>query len=247
MFVSNAEEASMNTNAASYDPRRAFIALKKLFHDPDDLPQVFTVVEAMSGHNGDRMLARLRSSEGGARLVDTRADIVPLLRDREALRRYPERSLARAYLAFLESENISAEGIIDASDKGRSGDAPAGEVQWLHDRLRDTHDLWHAVTGYKGDVLGESALLGFIFAQTRNLGVALVFALGLLKIGRDSAARDLMIDGFRRGRRAAWLPAVEWETLLALPVDQVRALLGVGAPPSYVPVRSAALRARAAA
>lgn len=45
-------------------------------------------------------------------------------------------------------------------------------------RMRDTHDLWHVLTGYSGDVLGETALLGFIFAQTGNPGVALIIALG---------------------------------------------------------------------
>jgi ubiquinone biosynthesis protein COQ4 len=237
----------MSTTTASMDPRRAFTALAKLLRDPDDLPQVFTVIEAMSGKNGERMLARLRTSESGARMLATRADIVPLLRDRPALRRYPDGSLARAYLAFLESENISAEGIIDASNKGRTTTAPTAELDWLHARLRDTHDLWHAVTGYQGDVLGESALLGFILAQTKNPGIALIFALGVIQTGRDAAARSLMIDGFRRGRRASWLPAVEWEAMLALPVEEVRARLGVDAPPQYVPVRSAELRAARAA
>ena len=52
---------------------------------------------------------------------------------------------------------------------------------------------------------------------------------------------------FRRGRRASWLIDLEWEALLALPVEEVRARLGVDAPPVYTPVRSADLRARAMA
>jgi ubiquinone biosynthesis protein COQ4 len=41
------------------------------------------------------------------------------------------------------------------------------------------------------------------------------------------------------------LADTDWEALLALPVDEVRARLGVGAPPVYTPRRSAELHAQA--
>ena len=50
-----------------------------------------------------------------------------------------------------------------------------------------------------------------------------------------TAAADLGIGG----RRAAWLPAQDWEALLGRPLDEVRAQLGLGEPPRYEPVRSA--------
>ena len=51
-------------------------------------------------------------------------------------------------------------------------------------------------------------------------------------------------DGFRRGRSAKWLPAQDWEALLPLPLEDVRARLGLGAPPVYTPVRTTQLRAQ---
>jgi ubiquinone biosynthesis protein COQ4 len=231
-----------------FSPRRAVSALAALVRDPDDLPQVFTVIQALSGRTPQRMLRRLAASASGARLLADRPDIVPLLADRAALGRLPDGSLGRAYLAFVESENITAEGIIAASQRGLVPDGAATPaVIYLHQRMRDTHDLWHALTGYRGDVLGEAALLAFLLAQTGNPGIGLIVGVGLWKTGRDTQARRLIVDGYRRGRRAAWLPAVEWEALLARPLDEVRARLGVGDPPVYTPVRSAELRARAAA
>jgi ubiquinone biosynthesis protein COQ4 len=113
--------------------------------------------------------------------------------------------------------------------------------------MRDTHDLWHAATGYSGDVLGETALLAFIFAQTWNPGIAFILAIGLSKTiafpSGGSMARNTILDGFRRGLRAAWLPAQEWEVLLALPVGEVRRRLSLGAPPVYTEIRSAQLKA----
>ena len=51
------------------------------------------------------------------------------------------------------------------------------------------------------------------------------------------------VQSFRRGQKSEWLPAVDWESLLPLPLEDVRARLKVGSPPEYVPVRTDQLRA----
>lgn len=230
-----------------FAPHRALRAARVLANDPDDLPQVFTIIESLSGDSLDRIARRMRRSETGRRVLATRPDVVGLLADRAALARLPEGSLGRAYLAFVLRENISAEGIRAAATKGMEhvSELPA-PLDFVHQRMRDTHDLWHAVTGYSGDVLGETALLAFTFAQTWNPGIALVLAIGLAKTiggehGKD--ARKTILEGFRRGREAAWLPGQEWESMLALPVDEVRRRLRVDAPPVYTEIRSWELKA----
>jgi ubiquinone biosynthesis protein COQ4 len=238
----------MSSSLGTFSPRRAWRSLQRLLADPDDLPEVFTLIQSLSGLAPLRMQRRLRRSAAGRQLLSARPDIVARLADRAALRQLPEGSLGRAYLAFVEAENISAEGIRAANDRGTvDGFAPTAELQWVHERMRDTHDLWHAVTGYQGDVLGEAALLAFLFAQTWNLGVGLIVMAALVKSSHEPGARQLIAAGFRRGWRAAWLPAVEWEALLARPVAEVREQLRVDGPPQYRPIRSAELRARAAA
>ena len=225
---------------------RAVGAVRAILANPDDLPQVFTLLESLAGDTLPRMERRLARSDAGRRLLASRPDIVPRLEDRAALRALPDGSLGRAYLAFLESENISAAGIKEAAERGQLHAHELSEVHsFLHRRMRDTHDLWHAVTGYRGDVLGETALLGFTFAQTWNPGIGLLVGVGLYKIQEAPGARALILEGFRRGRRAAWLPEQPWETMLALPLDEVRLRLGVGAPAVYTPVRSMDLRAAA--
>jgi ubiquinone biosynthesis protein COQ4 len=211
--------------------------------DPDDLPQVFTLIESISGTAPHRLLWKFRRTESGARLLRDKRDIVPLLVDREALRALPAGSLGRAYLAFVESEGITAEGIVAASSEGQSNRARPKAFAYLHARMRDTHDLWHAATGYKGDVVGELSLLAFTLGQNWNMGLALIVATALFKgLGRSDAR--LILDGFRRGRSAAWLPAQEWESLLPLPLAEVRERLKLGAPPEYTPLRTRELRAQ---
>src|SRR5215472_10516377 len=162
-----------------FEPRRALRAARILANDPDDLPQVFTIIESLSGRTLYRLARRMKRSESGRRLLATRPDIVERLADRAALARLPEGSLGRAYLAFVERENISAAGIRAAGAKGMTNEVPVPPpLDWVHGRMRDTHDLWHAATGYSGDVLGETALLAFTFAQSYNPAIALIIGIG---------------------------------------------------------------------
>jgi ubiquinone biosynthesis protein COQ4 len=223
-------------------------AMKALTDNPDDTAQVFRIIEALSGNSGQRNLGRLKRTRTGADLLRDRPELIEILTDHDRLRKLPDGSLGREYVRFLESEGITAAGLKQASLDGRQYGAhelPA-ELEFLRNRMRDTHDLWHVVTGYKGDLLGEAALLAFIFAQTRNPGVGFIVAIALLR-GREPAVRQLILQGFLRGLRADWLPAVKWEKLLALPIDRVRQMLHVDEPPRYMPFRSTEYFKRSAA
>lgn len=234
----------MSITLPHYDFPRAGAALARLLRDPDDLPQVFALIDSISGTAPQRLVRGFKRSEGGARLLRERPDIVPLLADRATLGALPDGSLGRRYLAFVESEALSPQGIRDASATGAKHDAGASEsVRYVKERMRDTHDLWHAATGYQGDVAGELALLGFTLAQNWHTGIAVILTTAILK-GFSFDARKLITEGYRRGRAARYMPSLEWESLLALPLSEVRARLGLGAPPVYVPVRTAQLRAQ---
>jgi ubiquinone biosynthesis protein COQ4 len=232
---------------AQFAPRRALRAARTLAADPDDLPQVFTIIESLSGNTLHRIWKRLTKSDAGRRILAERPDIVSLLADRPALARLSEGSLGRAYLAFVEREKISADGIREAGMKGMTNQVPLSDpYDFVHARMRDTHDLWHAAVGYHGDVLGETALLAFTFAQTRNPAIALIIGIGLLKTIGAPEARAVILDGYRRGRAAAWLPDQEWEKLLPLPLSEVRRRLHLENPPVYTQIRSSELKAQRA-
>jgi ubiquinone biosynthesis protein COQ4 len=234
--------------AYQFAPRTALRAARILANDPDDLPQVFTIIESLSFDTLQRIHDRMTKSEVGRRLLETRPDIVDVLADREALAALPEGSLGRAYLAFVLHESISAEGIRAAGAKGSVTGTPIpAPLDWVHARMRDTHDLWHAAVGYSGDVLGEIALLAFTFAQTWNPAIGLIIGIGLAKTHGAPEARKTILDGFQRGRRAAWLPGQDWAPLLALPVDEVRRRLSLDGVPVYTRIRSDEIKARAAA
>ena len=225
----------------SMRPIAAARAIRQLFATPDDTRYVFEVIEALQGPSLVRLRARLQKSEQGRQLLAEQPDLVPLLKDREGLRALPEGSLGRAYLAFVEGEGVTADGLVSASTISRQGDQ-AAELRWIRNWLRDTHDLWHAVLGYEGDLVGEAALLAFSHQQTRNIGVGMIATVAWFKLGRVTHrglhARNTIFHGRRLAKQTAWFVGVPWHQWLARPVEDVRRDLGVSRTAQYQPVRS---------
>jgi ubiquinone biosynthesis protein COQ4 len=222
--------------------RKAARHMRRLLEDPDDTGQVFHIIDALTGNAFNRLYSRIQRHPEGQCLLRDRPSLLPTLLDRDALTRLPEGSLGRAYLEFVEAEGITAEGLVAASETGRTRpDVPpevGADLDFISDRMRDQHDLWHAILGYHGDLLGEISLLAFTFAQTRNPGIGFIVAVGYL-IGRGRVgARPMIARALRQGLRARFFPVQPWEELLALPLEEVRRRLNVEVAPPYVPVRS---------
>ncbi|MCB9562334.1 MAG: ubiquinone biosynthesis protein [Kofleriaceae bacterium] len=251
-MLTSTSQASSSTRAPAPSLRARLHtvadATRAALADPDDTQQAFRIADALSFDNPQRMLRRFRRTDSGARLLARRDDLLAVLTDRPRLEAMPEGSLAHAYLRFLDGEGITAAGLVQASLDGvgaTAADVDARDpVAYVRTRMRDTHDLWHTVTGYRGDLLGEAALLAFTFAQTGNLGVGFLAGIGVV-LGGVPGARRFIAQGYARGRRATWMPPVDWVKLLPRPLDEVRRDLGITELPVYEPVRTHAVPADA--
>ena len=222
-------------------PLRALRAIRELIRNPDDTAKVFDIIDALSGNAGERSFQRFVGTPEGQRILTERRNLLATLDDHESLKLLPPGTLGRVYADFVERENITGQGLADASMTAERRERTLDpDRELFYARLRDMHDLWHVATGYSRDLIGEAALLAFSYAQTRNRGVGFIVAVAWLKAGREFAyARPLIEEGYRRGKRAAWLPAQDWEWLLTQPLAAVRERLGLGEPPAYEQQRSA--------
>ncbi|HIL84742.1 MAG TPA: hypothetical protein EYG52_14675 [Pseudomonadales bacterium] len=166
------------------------------------------------------------------------------LLDRESLRSHDAGTLGHAYLGFVEREQISADGLVDASQLSADGPADASQLKeeieeprfrLFGERMRDQHDLWHVTTGYGRDTFGEACLLAFTYAQTGNRGLGIIALAGMIKLQKalGSGARKAMWQAYKAGKRAAWLPQQDWETLLSQPLEEVRQQLRIAPPEVY--------------
>jgi len=228
-------------------PLEARRALQRLLANPDQTEHVFAIIRALSGSSFRRLHRRMQKDPQGTRILRERRDLVPLLSDRERLLALPSGSLGHQYGRFVEAEQISADGLVEASlaheaptdieltDKELDGAAFGA-------RMRDSHDLWHVVTGYNRDMLGELALLAFTYQQTHNPGIGYIVRTveRRMRRGGNREISSFLSQARQRGRDAAFLPAADWETLLERPLEEVRSTLRVGNPVSYEERRSPA-------
>ena len=216
------------------DWRRARRALQVLIADAERTDQVFEIIDALSGRSFERCYARFAADPEGARLLRERPDLLATLSDRAALEQLPAGSFGRSYADFMRAGSLTADGLVEADlEAERNSPSPPVEVdpdmRWFGDRNRDMHDLWHVLTGYGRDEAGEAANLAFTQAQLPNPGIALIVVAAALIGPKDLKLSwpRYLYAAWRRGKRTSLLTVARYEELLPLPLDEVRARLGV--------------------
>ena len=220
-------------------PFHAVASVLRLIRNKEDTRQVFEVVQALSGKAGHNFFNRFTSSPYGVRVANAELLLETILGDRSALRTLPEGSFGRAYLDFMEGENLTPEGLRGAAeeagiDYSAENQFPAYVRTFLH--LQVSHDLWHVLTGYGRDALGELCNLGFTYQQTKNPGFPLIIFIGMLAQKREAFGTPIIKairEGFRIGAEAEWVPSFDVEALLPLPLEEVRKKLNVKEPVIY--------------
>ena len=232
------KEPNMQTLERKLDFVGAFRALAAARRNPDDIGSGVKLVSSLEGRSLERFFQRFIADPAGAAIVRERRSLFALLDDREALAKLPPGSLGRAYFEWTEAEQITVAGLASATESWFAEGELSEDRRLVMERYRDTHDLWHVLTGYGRDLVGELALLTFSLVQTRHAGLALPVVFGYLSHVFDRPRRRLLNDAWRRGRRAVWLPVQDWEGLVGCPLDQVREKLRVGPPPVYESIRS---------
>ena len=226
---------------APFRPLEALKALRKLIADPTQTEEAFRVIRNLDGPVFARTFRRFKRDAVGARMLAAKPSLLAALRDRAALEACPDGSLGRAYLAFCEREGITPGGLVEASDAAKlPEDTMTADERWFADRMRDSHDLWHVVTGYRTDLGGELSVLTFSLAQTWGPGLFVLVAGGISETFRSgelgAGARKLVGNAYRTGRAASWFPVVPWEQWMARSLDDIRVELGVLSVPVYRPV-----------
>lgn len=203
--------------------RRALAALGKVMLDPERTDQVLVFSIYANAGSMAKRIHRFFDSEAGRQLYAEHRTIDSHSIDLDELAALPEGTLGHAYAQFLRSRGLTP-AVFDAPPT----EVRDPRVQYVVQRLRQTHDLWHVVTGHDTDPASEIALQAFTFAQVRAPSSAILASVGALRAWRDAPgiARRVLVS-LRLGMRAAPLPVFPWEDHWATPLHEVRALLGI--------------------
>ena len=222
----------------------ALSAMRRLIADKEDTSQVFRIVQALSGNSYYRNFRRFAASPQGQEILADRADLLDVLSDREHLTRCAPGTLGRAYLDFVYGEGLTAEGLVEASEAGGVSEFSDPDISLYRKRLRDSHDLFHVVSGYGRDALGELCVLSLGNAQFYNHGIAFIVAIGIPKTIAQAPGLPVArtaFEAWRRGRAAEDLATFYWEKHLDTPLEEVRQLLNLKPPTRYLRVEDLSL------
>ncbi len=214
----------------SLHPFEAVRAVRRLLANPEDTSQVFAIFRALRGKSGLNAFRRFAASPTGARIIRERRRLLDTLSDRAQLAALPQKSFGRCYFEFMEEEQLTAEGLVEASQSWETDPVPA-DVQLFRERMRDAHDLTHVLTGYGRDPLGEVCLLAFMHAHNCNAGAGLIVLMSLKKMPK--ADRRAVAEAWRNGKKARWLQDQDYEALLPRPLEAVRREIAIADPGLY--------------
>jgi ubiquinone biosynthesis protein COQ4 len=203
--------------------RRAVTALAHVLADPERTDQVLVFSSYINAGTTVTRSRRFFETEGGQRLYDEHRTIDSRTVDLDALERLPQGTLGHEYARFLRSRGFTPEVF----------DAPPSEIrdpqaQYVVQRARQTHDLWHVITGCDTDTAGEIALQAFTFAQVHAPSTGILALVGTLRgVRMRPSLPGEVVRAYRDGLRAKALITFAWEDHWATPLDELRALLGV--------------------
>ncbi len=227
-----------NRPAGAIRPLKALRHFRKLIADKEDTEQVFHITYNLRGKRFLREAIAFLQSEQGLMLRRRGENLPDLLDDHAALWAMPAGSLGRTYAEFMEAEGLTANGLVEESKKfARNIPDFDDQIKWFNNRLRDTHDMNHILTGYGRDPLGEQCVLAFSYSQNHSLGFYFIAYAGGLELKRRAPAGTPIFKAIRQaqrnGRKAQVIGFQDIVALLPLPLDEVRKQLNIAVPTAY--------------
>lgn len=202
-----------------------------LIKNPNSTMSVYDIEDALIHEKPNQVSIDFILAQPGIEQITQEQYIAPEP-DVEQLLQCPENSLGYQYASYLTASGFDPHFYRDLDITDRAS--------YLFMRRRQTHDIWHIITGFDADVASELGLKAFELAQTRSPMSALLVAGGLVRTLFESPEDlgyllDRLAVGYRMGAKAKPFLAQKWEEYWEKSIEQWRSELNVEVPPSYIP------------
>jgi ubiquinone biosynthesis protein COQ4 len=202
----------------------ALKGLLTMVRDPEHTESVFDIEDGLRDSDATRFaLEHVRKDPQMAALIDER-----YLRheehDLDALMKLPSGTLGNAFAHHIIDKGFDP----DYFRKRELKD----DVDYILMRLRQTHDIWHVITGFDTDPIGELGVKAVEVAQTRRPMAGVVTSAGFLKyLLRDPEDLGKVLAtisaGYQMGIKSKLLLAQKWEAHWERPVAEWRTMLNL--------------------
>jgi ubiquinone biosynthesis protein COQ4 len=222
-------------------PDKSVAAFFGLMRDKEDTSQVFKFSANIAGASMRPAFKRWMASRNGQILTkEDPSYILRALDERERLRALPVGTVGRTYADFMDRENLRTDGVSEAyhadgliTQKFKETYPEFSAFIWFQNL---THDMYHVLTGYNRDSLGEAALLNYTTRISGARGIRYLAALASFRIKSEAPeipVFKIMTNARLMGERSADLIVVDFPSLLDRPLREVREDLNIVPDPVY--------------
>lgn len=185
----------------------------------------------------DRKFKEFCNAEIANKVFSQPRELIDVQCDREYLASLPAGSLGREFLEFMD-ENLDfyAGYLYEGYKKEWEDYLDTEEKKRFSSRMFACHDFTHLVIGWNRMILGEAHAAAFhsVREQNDSNSFKALIKVGYLKVFKTtkSIKTALMfkksIDEAREvGKKIPWLPTVDWESMMAWPLEDVRRELNI--------------------
>jgi ubiquinone biosynthesis protein COQ4 len=195
--------------------------LERLVRNPADPEVALTYLRSLDGDLHAEMVQTLKTEPEGRRLLEERPRLDAASINLDELGRLPSGTLGQVFARFFRERGLKP---------FVSRDPIKDDADYLTNRLRETHDLWHLITGYGTHPSGEIELQAFSYGNMKNPSSLLILSYvpGVNLRRGESGMPGWLAGAYRRGQAAKSLVSVMWEDHWDKPVAALRTELRVG-------------------
>lgn len=194
----------------------------RLAADPNDTIRVFDMQDALMEIIGN---AGPEGEKKGSEMLRSFPEIERMLNEQyfppkynvEELAHYPVGTLGYAYYRHMHDNGFSPDFFPPVK--------LTSDFNYFGLRMRQTHDIWHVLTGFGTDIPNEVGLQAFYLAQfNAPLATSIIAATLLYCLKHPETLHPLMEDvvkGYEMGKQAR-LIAVNWEKHWDMSLEEIR-------------------------
>jgi len=217
-------DMSLHSHRNQIQYLEAIRGLTAMIRDPSHIESVFDIEDGLQDLEAYELAVEyVRSDPAMAELIKERY-LRHEAHDLDALLKLPEGTLGYCFARHLRDKGFDP-------DYFRVREVNT-DLDYVLMRLRQTHDIWHVVTGFDTDLISEIGIKAVELAQTRRPMAVVVAAGAVLRylykdpehLGETLGA---ISEGYQLGIKAKPLLAQKWEDHWDRPLEEWRTMLNV--------------------
>ena len=197
---------------------RLFLNIKKISKDPNDTEAALSVADNLYSLGLlDPEVQFIKSNSKNVEHINSQYMIAEIKLDE--LQKLPEGTLGKAYSDHMLKHNLQPDfyKVLPI----------VNDTTYVMMWMRQTHDFWHTITGFKTTIPHELGLQSFMHAQVRTPLASMliggrIIAATFKNFSEVAEIFDAVAHGWIMGKNADSIFSIPWDKKYAMPLADLR-------------------------